>query len=131
MQTTATISAMAGAQGLVLRSSRRTLREQLLDQIVAFTERTYGEDISERIRSIHTSKNDAGYDPFGFGASQMPLTQTSPATGQGVWSSQAGFDGSGTQTPFSQVVPGSAQGVLVPQPGRHCPFAHTLPGPHS
>jgi 1-acyl-sn-glycerol-3-phosphate acyltransferase len=66
MQTKATISAMAGAQGLVLRSSRRTLREQLLDQIVAFTERTYGEEISERIRSIHTSKNDAGYDPFGF-----------------------------------------------------------------
>lgn len=45
----------------------RGLREgRVVDYLVQFVERTYGEDIAARVEAINTRKNDAGYDPFGF-----------------------------------------------------------------
>jgi 1-acyl-sn-glycerol-3-phosphate acyltransferase len=39
---------------------------RILDYLVQFIERTYGEDLAARVEAINTGKNDAGYDPFGF-----------------------------------------------------------------
>lgn len=38
----------------------------LLDGVVRWVERTYGDEIDTRIRAISTRKNEAGFDPFGF-----------------------------------------------------------------
>jgi 1-acyl-sn-glycerol-3-phosphate acyltransferase len=62
----ATISAMQGAQGLVLQSPTRALREGIINRVVRFAEHRYGEEISARIAKVHTHKNEAGFDPFGF-----------------------------------------------------------------
>lgn len=51
---------------MALRSPARMLRDSLMDRVVRFAERTYGDEISARIAAIDTHKNEAGYDPFGF-----------------------------------------------------------------
>lgn len=38
----------------------------LFDAVVALAERTYGEEISARVRSVDKLRNEAGFDPFGF-----------------------------------------------------------------
>jgi 1-acyl-sn-glycerol-3-phosphate acyltransferase len=61
-----TITRMQGAPGLILRSPARAVRDALVERIVRFAENRYGEDITARIGMVHTPKNEAGFDPFGF-----------------------------------------------------------------
>jgi 1-acyl-sn-glycerol-3-phosphate acyltransferase len=37
-----------------------------VDHIVRLAERTYADEIDIRLRAVHTTKNEAGFDPFGF-----------------------------------------------------------------
>src|SRR4051794_3353605 len=43
-----------------------TKERRVIDAFVKLVERTYGDEIDARLRALHTTKNDAGYDPFGF-----------------------------------------------------------------
>jgi 1-acyl-sn-glycerol-3-phosphate acyltransferase len=54
-------------RALSLRRSRRSLlASQVGDRLVRFAERLHGDEIDARLRAIHTHKNEAGFDPFGF-----------------------------------------------------------------
>lgn len=46
---------------------QRGSRERgVLDAVVRFAERTYGEEISARVQAVRSGENEAGFDPFGF-----------------------------------------------------------------
>jgi 1-acyl-sn-glycerol-3-phosphate acyltransferase len=49
-----------------VRKAPSSFRERLADRIVELAEKLYGEDISARVGAIQTSRNEAGFDPFGF-----------------------------------------------------------------
>jgi 1-acyl-sn-glycerol-3-phosphate acyltransferase len=47
-------------------ASSSSAHHPIADRLVALAERVHGDEIDARLSAIHTKKNEAGFDPFGF-----------------------------------------------------------------